>query len=356
VPVDVIVTDMVMPRMDGAQLLTEVVKLHPTTVRLVLSGHAEHEAMFRLVGPAHQCLSKPCDAEELRAAIARALALRELLSDGQLKKLASRIPCLPSLPALHLRLTDELQKEEASIERVAEIISRDIGMTAKILQLVNSAFFGLAQPALNVTQAVTYLGLATIRALVLSLKVFSQFDQRTMQEFSIHGLEQHSWMTGVLARRIAEMEQGERKLDDQCFLAGLLHDVGFLILAAGLPENYAGILRAARQGGKPVWEIEQVQLGATHAEVGAYLLGLWGLPDLVVEAVAFHHRPADCPSRGFSPVIAVHVADSFTRNLTPNHAEHPGNPIDLACLAAAGLGGRVDEWRQRCAEDHLASR
>src|ERR1035441_7170018 len=199
-PVDVLVTDMMMPGMDGAQLLTEVMNRYPNTVRLVLSGHADREAVLRLVGPAHQYLSKPCNADELRTAITRALAIRDLLASQQLKQLASRIDSLPSLPASHAELTQELRKPEPSVERVADIISKDIGMTTKILQLVNSSFFGLSQPASNVLEAVMYLGLATIRALVLSTQVFSQFDQETIRVFSIDGISKHCWMTGVPPR------------------------------------------------------------------------------------------------------------------------------------------------------------
>jgi len=137
-PVDVIVSDMMMPEMDGAELLTEVSKRHPNTVRIVLSGHAEREAVLRLVGPAHQYLSKPCDAEELRTAVARAFALRDLLSNENLKQLATRIKCLPTLPALYQQLTDELRNEDAAVERIGEIISHDIGMTTKILQLLTT--------------------------------------------------------------------------------------------------------------------------------------------------------------------------------------------------------------------------
>ena len=142
-PVDVVISDMIMPGMDGSQLLTEVAKRHSGTVRIVLSGHADREAVLRLVGPAHQYLAKPCNAEELRTAIARAVALRDLLGNEHLKQLATRIKCLPSLPALHHQLTAEFQKDDPSMERIGEIISRDVGMTAKILQLVNSSFFGL---------------------------------------------------------------------------------------------------------------------------------------------------------------------------------------------------------------------
>ena len=350
--VDVIVTDMTMPGMDGAQLLTEVMKRHPHTVRLVLSGHADREAVLRLVGPAHQYLSKPCNAEELRSAIARALALRDLLSNEDLKQLASRTCSLPSLPSLHLQLTDELRKDEPSLERAAEIISKDIGMTTKVLQLVNSAFFGLPQPAANTLEAVTYLGLTTVRALVLSVQVFSQFDQKAIRNFSIEALAQHCWMTGLVARHIAELEHCDPKIDDQCFLAGLLHDVGQIILAAGLPEQYTRVLETARETNRPIWEAELAEFGATHAEVGAYLLGLWGLPNPVVEAVALHHRPAQCAFHGFSPVLAVHVADAFTHEAAPPIAQ-TDTLLDTAYLAELGLAGRMDEWRSHCLEERL---
>lgn len=352
-PADVIVSDMKMPGMDGGQLLTEVSKRYPNTVRLVLSGQADREAILQLVGPAHQYLSKPCNPEELRAAITRALSLRDLLGSEQLKRLASRIRCLPSLPALHLELTEELQREEPSIERAGEIISQDIGMTTKILQLVNSAFFGLPHPVTDAKQAAGYLGLANLRALVLSLEVFSQFDQDSILQFSIEDLAQHCRVTGLRARRLAELENCEQNVGDQYFLAGLLHDVGELILAAGLPEQYTQVLRRAEESDKPVWQMEQAEFGATHAEVGAYLLGLWGMPNPVVEAVALHHRPAASSARGFSAVIAVHVADALTPEQVGSHGRRADNQIDLDCLRALGLEGRLGEWKQRCSQDHL---
>ena len=353
-PVDVLVTDMLMPGMDGAQLLTEVMNRHPHTVRLVLSGHADREAVLRLVGPAHQYLSKPCNPEELRAAISRTFQLRGLLASEQLKQLASRIPCLPSLPSSHAQLTQELQKPDPSVEVVAEIISRDIGITTKILQLVNSAFFGLPQPATNIMDAVVYLGLANMRALVLSTQLFSQFDSRMIKAFSIDGIARHCWMTGVLARRLADFEQHNPKISDQCFLSGLLHDIGYLILAGALPEQYARVLQTAKETGRPVWEVERAELGASHAEVGAYLLGLWGLPAPVIEAIAYHHRPADAAHRAFSPVIAVHVADAFAHGLMPTQPEQAGIEIDKEFLAGIGLDGRIESWREHCIHDGVS--
>ncbi len=343
--VDVIISDMIMPGMDGSQLLTEVTKHHSNTVRIVLSGHAGREAVLRLVGPAHQYLAKPCDAVELRNAIARAFALRDLLCNDQLKQLATRVKCLPSLPALHHQLTAEFQKEDPSIERIGEIITRDIGMTTKILQLVNSAFFGLPQPINNPTEAVMYLGLTTVRSLVLSLQVFSQFDQKLNQGFSLDALAHHCWMTGVVASRVAQAERKDTRMRDQCFLAGLLHDVGQLILATGLPEEYMKVLQIAKDQNQSVGQAEREHFGATHADVGAYLLGLWGLPNPIIEAVAMHHSPSLCVVQEFSPVIAVHVADVFVHEQSGTNTELPPPVMDAAHITLLGLADRIETWR-----------
>lgn len=347
-PMDVIVTDMVMPGMDGSQLLTEVRKAHPNTVRIVLSGHAEREAVLRLVGPAHQYLSKPCEAGELRNAIARACALRDMLYNEQLKQLATRVKCLPSLPVLYNQLNEEFRKDEPSLDRVGQIISHDIGMTSKILQLINSAFFGLPQPISDPAEAVLYLGLSTVRSLVLSLKIFSQFDQKACRGFSLDALAQHCWTTGVCARRVAKEQRADSKMQDQCFLAGLLHDVGQLILAVGLPDEYQNVQEGARTRNEPVWKAEQQQFGASHADLGAYLLGLWGLPDPIIEAVAMHHQPALAVVREFSPIIAVHVADAFMHASQNASTELPPPEVDLAYLTQLGLSDKLEVWHELC--------
>jgi HD-like signal output (HDOD) protein len=345
--VDIIVSDMMMPGMDGSQLLAEVARRHPQVVRIILSGHSGHEAVLRLVGPAHQYLSKPCDADELRKAIARALALRDLLDNDRLKKLTTRIHDLPTLPVLHDRLTAELGKDAPDLDSIGEIISRDIGMTAKILQLVNSAFFGLAQPINTPTEAVVYLGLNTIRSLVLSVEVFSQYEKKA-SSFPLEVLAQHSWITGTMASALARHESLGSKMIDQCFLAGLLHDVGQMVLAFGLPAEYAQVNARAKNEHLPLWQVEQQCFGATHADVGAYLLALWGLPNPVVEAVALHHQPDRSATPEFSPAVAVHVADVFAHAFMTAHTEVPPPVLDQGYLTRLGLDGKIESWQEDC--------
>jgi HD-like signal output (HDOD) protein/CheY-like chemotaxis protein len=351
-PTDIVVSDMMMPGMDGSQLLNEVVKRHPQTVRIILSGHAEREALLRLVGPAHQYLSKPCDAEELRKAIARAFTLRDLLGNERLKQLTTRIKNLPTLPALQNQLTEELRKDSPSMEHIGEIISRDIGMTAKILQLVNSAFFGLGQPINSPVEAVIYLGLNTIRSLVMSVEIFSQYDQKTCKSFSLDVLAGHSWKTGVMSRCVAQQERQDLKFLDQCFLAGLLHDIGQLVLAFGLQEEYSAVIAQAMTENLPVWQVEQEVFGASHADVGAYLLALWGLPNPIIEAVALHHQPARCAAPEFSPAIAVHAGDVFAHEFYQVNTEVPKPQLDLDYLTRLGFDTRIEAWQAGCKEEN----
>jgi len=343
-PVDVIVTDMSMPEMDGPELLTEVNLRHPNTVRIVLSGLADRETVLSLIGPAHQYLPKPCNTRELCNAITRAFALRELLCNERLKQLTTRIKGLPSLPSLYQQLTEEFDKEDASVERIGEIISHDIAMTAKILQLVNSPFFGLPQPIDNPADAVMYLGLTTVRSLTL-MQVFSNTVRPAIAGFSLDTLARHCWMTGMAARHVAEAERKNLKLCDQCFLAGLLHDVGQLILATSLPQEYTQVLQTAKSRNIPITQAEFEHFGATHADVGAYLLGLWGLPNPIIEAVALHHTPSRCIEREFSPVTAVHVADVLIHEQPGAGTEKPPPVLYMEYLTRLGLAGRIETWR-----------
>ena len=183
-PFDVLVTDMRMPRVDGAQLLQDVRERFPQTVRFVLSGHSDRETVMRAVVPAHQYISKPCDVEELKQKLARAFAIQEVLQDAALRRLVSQLPSVPSLPSLYVQITNALQAEEGSLSEVARIISQDMGMCARILQLVNSAFFGLPSRITSPAQAVSLLGFDNVQALVLSIGIFSQLGPGLLDDMS----------------------------------------------------------------------------------------------------------------------------------------------------------------------------
>jgi HD-like signal output (HDOD) protein len=336
---------MRMPGMDGAQLLNEVKQRYPHVVRIILSGHSDQQSLLRSVGVAHQYLSKPCDADTLKNTVARACGLRELLADKTLIELVAQMNSLPSLPSLYAEVMQELQSPDGSLQKVGQIISKDVGMSAKILQLVNSAFFGLRRHVSSPSEAAVFLGVDTVRALVLSVNIFSQFDRTKLKNFSIDRLWTHSNVTGVLAKHIAKAEGAEPKTVDHAFTAGLLHDVGKLVLAANLPDQYSQTLALARAQKMPLSEVERETLGATHAEVGAYLLGLWGLPDPIVEAVAYHAHPRRCPDHKFSPLTAVHVANALEHEARVINADEVAPAWEREYLSELGLTHRLDAWR-----------
>ncbi len=351
-PFDVIVSDMRMPGMDGAELLTKVMKKYPQTVRIVLSGHSEKEMIMRLIGPAHQYLAKPCSPGIIEDTVAKACALRDLLANESLEKLVTGLESLPSIPAIYAELIEELRSPEVSSKKVGSIISKDVGMTAKILQLVNSAFFGLNRRNIfNIDEAVNFLGLDTIQALVLVTGVFSGFHCSRLKKFSLTKLWHHSMAVGVSAKHISMLEKQNQKAVDDTFMAGLLHDVGKLVLATNLPEKYEEALELLHSDDMTLCEAESSVFGATHAEVGAYLVGLWGIQNPIVEVLAFHHSPGKYMGTSFAPVIAVHFADSVAHEFDLDDKAD----MDIEYLKKAGFEERLPVWHESCVKTSEAS-
>jgi HD-like signal output (HDOD) protein/ActR/RegA family two-component response regulator len=337
---DVIVSDMRMPGMDGLKLLTEVKNRHPQVMRIILSGQSKHENILPSIGLAHQYLSKPCDSEQIKITVARACALRDLLTSPTLQGLVSHVGTLPSLPSLHAKVLQELQSEECSLQKIGETVSQDVGMTAKLLQLVNSSFFGLPHRVSSATEAVLFLGVETVRSLMISLHAFAEHDRRVPAGFSLSELWRHSMGVGILARDIARAETSDERIMNDACTAGLLHDVGKMVLASALPRKYSQAVAFARRNQCPLWEAERTVFGSTHAEVGAYLLGLWGLPGPIVEAVAFHHRPMECLSREFCALTAVHFANAI------DNARNGAEPLwSQEYLEDNDLAEKVETWK-----------
>jgi HD-like signal output (HDOD) protein len=216
--------------------------------------------------------------------------------------------------------------------------------------MVNSAFFGLPQAMANPTEATIYLGVEIVKALVLSIKAFSQFEQTKVKSFSLDHIWHHSWRVGLWARWIAMAERQEQKVRYQCFSGGLLHDIGKLVLASGLPAAFQAAMDRAQQDQIPVWQAEQETFGASHAEVGAYLLGLWGLQNPVVEAVALHHRPAQSLNQTFGPLTTVHVANALEHEMRLHSTEGPEAHVARDYLGALGLSERWEFWRSELKE------
>jgi len=352
-PFDVLVTDMRMPEMDGGELLRKVQQLYPNVIRIVLSGQSSRDSVMRTIGPAHQFLAKPCEADSLKETISRAFALRTILADDSLTGLVTHIQNLPSLPNLYLEVMQELRSPEASVAKVATVITKDLGMTTKILQLVNSAFFGMSRNVADPKQAVGLLGLETVGTLVLSTGIFSQFEDTEWKDFKLERLWNHSMTVGNLARSIAVAEKLSSQQSEEAFLAGMLHDVGILVLAANKPKEFQQVLALAPLRRITLWEAEREIFGSTHAEVGAYLLGLWGFTNPIVEALAFHHSLNVCPGSAFSCLTAVHVADALAYEGKPADEGVVPPQIDMEKLEEMQLVDHLPLWRKACLAQDL---
>ncbi len=346
-PFDVVVSDMRMREMDGAELLGRVKKEHPQVIRIILSGQADREAALKSVKSAHQYLSKPCVPDILKNTINRSIALRDLLHNDKLQMLISRMDSLPSAPCLYAKVVELLDKSECSIKEIGETIAKDLGMTVKILQLVNSSFYGIPRRISHPKEAVSLLGLDTVKALILIMGVFSKYEHNDSFPFKIELLLNHSIKTGVIAKKLSAMEKFPKYIADETFISGVLHDIGKLVLAANMPDQYKKALGMAKKQNIPETEAEKQIFGTTHCAVGAYLIGLWGMPDVIVELVAFHHSPSDYVIEDFAPLAIVHAANALQH--CGNRADLPVTDIlkiDYAYLDKTGLTGRIAEWQK----------
>lgn len=342
---DAVVTDMRMPGMDGASLLEQVRDRYPATIRIVLSGYFEQEAAMRALPVAHQFLAKPCDPEKLREAIDRVIGFAGLLPDEGLRRVVGAIGELPTLPRTCALLSEALQDPDVGMDEIGAIVERDVGITAKILQFVNSAFFCQSSYVTSVRMAVGYLGPDTLKQLVLSVELFRSLQPvQSIPGFSLEHLQRHSHLAARIAARLPAPEP----VVAAGVVAAALHDTGKLVLAARLPHEFERALRESRTRKQPLHVTEQEQLGTTHAEIGAYLLGLWGLPDSIVDAVCRHHRPVAAEgAQGLDVLAITHIADAIadeTDGCATDEAPACGTP-DIASLTHLGLELRLPAWR-----------
>ena len=354
-PFDVLVTTARLSDLADGSLLAAVAVQHPQMIRIALCDRADREALVRTAGLAHQQLAKPADPALIAAQIRRTLALQHLLTDSSLQTVVAQIGTLPTLPSLYLELQAELKSEEPSPEKVARIIAADPAMNAKIIQMANSPFWALRTTITQAREAVLFLGLETISALVLSIHVFSCFDARRLASCKLGDFWSHSTMVSGYTRGIARAERCDPTLVGEATIAGLLHDLGKLVLANSLPAFYIEAMKVAAAEKVPMWQAEQKVIGASHAEIGAYLLALWGLPQRVVEAVAWHHRPSDSKVLTGKTIAMVHAANAIAhqQRVLTNHTgvavpKLDWSAVDWNYLETLDLSDHFNDWVAQC--------
>lgn len=285
---DVLVSDLRMPGIDGVELLTRAAQLYPRCVRIVLSGDSDEEAALKMVHVAHQFLAKPCSAVTLHQVVERTRQLAQLLPDRKLQTLVGQIGSLPCASDLEQELLALIERDDVEAASVAAVMRRDPAMTSKLLQVASSAFFNSSASVNDVEAAIMRLGMRTLKDLAQRMCAPSSTRPSALPTITaVQALQRRSLAIAELAASMARLPEDAAA----AFLTGLLCDVGQLVLISGAPERQYVTQSEAAQRGVPPHVAEQATWGTTHAEIGAYLLGLWGLPVQIVTAVAEHHAP-----------------------------------------------------------------
>lgn len=337
--VDVVVTDMRMPGMDGAALLATVRARYPATARLILSGQADRESIIAAVGPTQQFLTKPSEPEVLIGAITRVLSVRGLVGDERLRSILGDIESLPKPPSIHDQMMAVASRPNCGLADVVAVVESDLSLCADILKLVNSAFFGLSTRIESIERAASLLGLDTIHALAMSGKVFGA-GASVPRNLDLALLRNNSMRIAGLARAIASKEGWPRETVSQTFLTALLRDLGLLVLAGNDPVAYETVKAVPTED---IWAVSQAEVaafGCTVPEASAYLLGLWGFAEPVIEAMAC--QPAQMAGPPVSPV--AHAVGFAHRRLHQRVVEPESD-------ATSWLDPiRTARWNDLCAE------
>jgi len=311
--------------------------------RVLLADLGDIDSLLRCVGSIHQFLARPCEAGRVREVLNRAFTLETWLPNQAVRELLGRLPYLPSPSDDYAAVIDDLDNKQHSLERASLKVAADPPMAAKVLQLANSAAYGSPLDEADPGAAVTSLGLANTRRMLLLAHTYSSFREINTREFSMPALWEHARRTSVLAGEIA-LREGCRPLRvQQAATAGLLHDLGKIALAANLPGKFRSVQRLIESTSLSSCEAEEEIFGAHHGEVGGSLLGLWGLPLAVVEAVALHHHPSRFLSDRFSPLTAVHIANALAHASTMDDV---WDYLDRDYLGELQLEDRLSAWWQ----------
>lgn len=354
-PVDALVTDLRMPGIDGAQVLRHAADRQPECIRIILSGHADENLFFRALGPAHQTLIKPCDTEKLVQVLRRALAVRAMLPMAKLRQFVGRMSKLPAPSETYFRLIEHLDSPLSSARSIGQQIESDVTLTAELLRMANSAYFGRSRTVSNARTAIEVMGTDAVRALLTLSQFYLIPGVRPEVSRRIAQMAHHSFQIGAVARRIAQFEDLPHGMVEDAAAAALLSHVGSAVMMLNHPDIYDRMAQDLDARNLPLGEAERSAFGVTHAEFAAYLLAIWGFSDNAVSSAALHHRPSDCAQYlgtvGDNRVLAcVHAAQALAAKFYgPTHFPRQKSPeLDLEFLTSIGFETRLDVWAKLC--------
>jgi HD-like signal output (HDOD) protein len=341
-PPDLILSDQKMPGMQGSQLLEEARLVAPGTLRIMMSGHVSLDKLTTITS-AHQYVAKPFDALQLKKMLERTFAARDRVQNQQLQTVVTSLRSLPSLPQVHHLLLTELENNRGASSVVGQIVAQDAGLSVKVLQLANSPLFGRDYVVSSPSEAVLCLGTSMISAVVLSQSLFKHYHSSAHPEFSLERVWSHSWKTAALAQCYCREQGLPRKVQEEIFLAGLLHETGRLILMDNFPDEFQTACNAAREANSSLGPRLREVFHTAPCEIAAYLLDLWGMPGATVTAVSLLENPAKENSKSFTPSSALYIANNIgARESSPD--SFPPDEWDPAYLRSIGCPEDMKSW------------
>jgi putative nucleotidyltransferase with HDIG domain len=344
---DVVITELVLPDLPGLDLLAQVMQTHPESARIVISGNSDKLKAAEALNVAHRFFSKPFSFEVLGSLLEHLSNRDYLLNNERIRCMIFKTGALPVLPSTWVELTRMLDSPDTHIADIAAIVEQDPGLTTRLLHTVNSAYFGIARKVVSCSEGIQIVGLELVRGLMMGIKMFDYYKNSPFVRKVFGRIWDHSLRTAAGARKLSTMEIIPIEQRNVSFTAGLLHDIGKLVLAANAEAEYQQALEIAARDSIPVFRAEQQVFGLSHAQIAAYLFTMWGFPDPVVEAVEKHHSLHNVDR--FSPALAIHVAQCLQRG-----AEQE-KELNMALLERLYLTSRIPAWKDALQNSLAAS-
>ncbi len=342
---DALLVDFNLSSPDASQLLNQALEKRPEMTRFLLAYEADLALVAAYVSGPHQILPKPVETASLKSRIESGVAphdSKRIQSPGD--------PCTgasasTAVPAVYAEVLKALDSQGVTTRQVGEIVAGDAALTSEVLRLTSSAYLGMPRDITDPVEAVELVGLETVKALVMALRFLAEHSQLKRGYLSLEKIWQHSTNVAQLARDLVLFETQDRVLAAEALVAGLLHDLGKVVLASNFDDLYGRVHSLAHKQPVALWDIEKEMFGASHGEIGGCLVGMWNMPGSVVEAAAFHHEPPLGESQHLTPLAAVHIANVLEHQLHPSDEFRVAPAISTAFLNELGLLQRLPVWR-----------
>jgi len=346
--INVIVSDVIMPHTNGLELLKKVSVKYPEVFRIILSGQVNEDMAMDCMRVSHQVFAKPYDVNNLIQKIDDLVESEHIISNSYMRDILSNITNIPPVPSTLLEINNTLKDPEATITDVGEIISQDPAVSAGLLKLVNSPFFSLRNDIYSTEKAVALLGIETIKAFIINNYLLGYFKLESTDYLDIEKLKKHLFIVSLLSKSISQGLNLSKESQEIAITASLMHDIGKLILLANIHDRYVATIKETIRHDRPLWEMERECLGYTHAEVGAYLFSIWGMPKELTEAILYHHTPNLSPNKEINSLVPLHIANVFEHNLI-NYGEHrPERKVDQTFLERFDLNSKIETILTDC--------